>query len=305
MLGDDGTNGAGRAGGCRRPRRPATRRRAGIRGWRARRWSGVPDSELVEQAKRRKLDGEAQAGDSRERRCVHEARPGWRALLRREGLYTSLFRRTGVSNAAGMARCGSLGSRAGCKPAGRKRDQEIVEPEAACWRRAEAELAKARMVIEIQGNVSALLEQMLGHRAWRERKLRAMICQTIDELDVDHRGPGRHAGRAALHRPRSTVTAGRPGLGRNGPRPEPDRRRPRNSSLAGLIEAGQAPVRGPGAGAPVTALAAGGDHPARRDCYRRWLLGFSVPSGRFRTMPVWVRTSWCVIGARRSCCRRR
>jgi hypothetical protein len=28
--------------------------------------------------------------------------------------------------------------------------------------RAEAELAKARKVIEIQGNVSALLEQMLG-----------------------------------------------------------------------------------------------------------------------------------------------
>jgi hypothetical protein len=28
--------------------------------------------------------------------------------------------------------------------------------------RAEAELAKARRVIEIQGNVSALLEQMLG-----------------------------------------------------------------------------------------------------------------------------------------------
>ena len=51
------------------------------------------------------------------------------------------------------------------KPRGRKpvdrRDQEIV----ALTRkleRSETELQKARRVIEIQGNVSALLEEMLG-----------------------------------------------------------------------------------------------------------------------------------------------
>ena len=48
----------------------------------------------------------------------------------------------------------------GRKPADR-RDQEIAELRRRT-ERLEAELAKARTVIEIQGNVSALLEEMLG-----------------------------------------------------------------------------------------------------------------------------------------------
>ena len=40
---------------------------------------------------------------------------------------------------------------------------------------------KARKVIEIQGNLSALLEQMLGIRE-REREHRAMIERTVEEL---------------------------------------------------------------------------------------------------------------------------
>jgi hypothetical protein len=48
------------------------------------------------------------------------------------------------------------------------------------------------------------------------------------------------------------------------------------------------------------------EQPRRRDCrLRRWLSGFRGLSGRFRTMPGWVRTLWRVIAVRRSCCRRR
>jgi hypothetical protein len=53
-----------------------------------------------------------------------------------------------------------LGRPRGRKPADR-RDQQIAELTRRA-ERSEAELQKARKVIEIQGNVSALLEQMLG-----------------------------------------------------------------------------------------------------------------------------------------------
>jgi hypothetical protein len=53
-----------------------------------------------------------------------------------------------------------LGKPRGRKPAD-KRDQEIVALKRKLGR-SEAELVKARRVIEIQGNVSALLEEMLG-----------------------------------------------------------------------------------------------------------------------------------------------
>jgi hypothetical protein len=53
-----------------------------------------------------------------------------------------------------------LGKSRGRKPADR-REQQIVKLQRRA-ERAEAELQKARKAIEIQGNVSALLEQMLG-----------------------------------------------------------------------------------------------------------------------------------------------
>jgi transposase len=53
-----------------------------------------------------------------------------------------------------------LGRPRGRKPADR-RDREIAELTRRA-ERAEAELVKARKVIEIQGNLSELLEQMLG-----------------------------------------------------------------------------------------------------------------------------------------------
>jgi len=117
----------------------------------------VPDPELVERAKRRsftakyKLEILAKADA-----CTQ---PGEIAeLLRREGLYTShlTYWRKQVKDGA----LKELGKSRGRKPADR-RDREIAELRRRA-ERAEVELQKAKKVIEIQGNVSALLEQMLG-----------------------------------------------------------------------------------------------------------------------------------------------
>jgi len=118
---------------------------------------GVSDPELVEQAKRRSFSAEYKA------RILAEAdactRPGEVGeLLRREGLYTSHLTYWRKQRRAGALK--ELGRPRGRVPADR-RDQEIVELRRRA-QRAEAELAKAKKVIEIQGNVSALLEQMLG-----------------------------------------------------------------------------------------------------------------------------------------------
>jgi transposase len=80
-------------------------------------------------------------------------------LLRREGLYTShlTYWRKQVKDDA----LKELGKPRGRKPVDR-RDEEIAKLERKL-ERSEAELVKARRVIEIQGNVSALLEEM---RAW-------------------------------------------------------------------------------------------------------------------------------------------
>ena len=117
----------------------------------------VPDPELVEQAKRRSFTAEYKA------RILAEAdactRPGEVGeLLRREGLYTSHLtywrkqRKDGALNELGQPR--------GRKPAD-KRDAQIVALTRRA-ERAEAELAKMNRVVKIQGNVSALLEEMLG-----------------------------------------------------------------------------------------------------------------------------------------------
>src|SRR5919106_336968 len=79
-------------------------------------------------------------------------------LLRREGLYTSHLTYWRKQRRDGALR--ELGQSRGRKPADR-RDAEIAELRRRA-ERAEAELVKARRVIEIQGNVSSLLEQMLG-----------------------------------------------------------------------------------------------------------------------------------------------
>jgi transposase len=119
--------------------------------------TGVPDPELVEQAKRRTFTAKYKAEIlAKADACTKPGEIG--ELLRREGLYTSHLtywrkqRRDGALKELGQSR--------GRKPADR-RDQEIAQLKHKL-ERFEAELVKARRVIEIQGNVSALLEEMLG-----------------------------------------------------------------------------------------------------------------------------------------------
>jgi transposase len=117
----------------------------------------APNPELVQRPVRRRYSAEYKL------RIVQEAdaceRPGEiGALLRREGLYTSHLTYWRKQRDAGALR--ELGRPRGRQPTDR-RDAEIAEL-ARRLERSEAELAKARKVIEIQGNVSALLEQMLG-----------------------------------------------------------------------------------------------------------------------------------------------
>ncbi len=117
----------------------------------------VPDPELVERPARRRYSAEyklriVQEDDA----CTAPGEVG--ALLRREGLYTSHLTYWRKQRDAGALR--ELGRQRGRKPSDR-RDREIAELRARA-ERAEAELEKARKVIEVQGKVSALLEQMLG-----------------------------------------------------------------------------------------------------------------------------------------------
>ena len=79
------------------------------------------------------------------------------ALLRREGLYTSHLTYWRKQREQGTLE--ALGRRRGRQPADR-RDRELADLRARN-ERLEAELARARKVIEVQGNVSALLEQLL------------------------------------------------------------------------------------------------------------------------------------------------
>src|SRR5260370_42152619 len=118
---------------------------------------GVPDPELVERAKRRSFTAKYKLEIlARAKACTRPGEVG--ELLRREGLYTShlTYWRKQVRDGA----LKELGRPRGRKPADR-RDREIGELTRRA-ERAESELVKARKVIEIQGNLSALLEQMLG-----------------------------------------------------------------------------------------------------------------------------------------------
>lgn len=111
-----------------------------------------PDTELVERARRRRFTASTSC-----RSCARPTRaasPGEiGALLRREGLYSSLLtdwrRQRERGSVAALAR-----------PRGRQKGDPRETQIAARQRRlecAERELEKARRVIEVQGNVSALL----------------------------------------------------------------------------------------------------------------------------------------------------
>ncbi len=117
----------------------------------------VPDPELVEQAKRRSFTAEYKAKIlAKADACTRPGEVG--ELLRREGLYTSHLTYWRKQRKDGALK--ELGKPRGRKPVD-NRDAQI----AALTRRAEraeTELAKMKRVVEIQGNVSALLEEMLG-----------------------------------------------------------------------------------------------------------------------------------------------
>ena len=116
----------------------------------------VPHPELVERPQRRRFSARYKL------RILQEAdactRPGEvGSLLRREGLYSShlsAWRRQREEGALkGLA-----------QPRGRPKPNPLEAENTALRRRAEkaeAELAKARKVIEVQGKVSALLGELL------------------------------------------------------------------------------------------------------------------------------------------------
>src|SRR5712691_644374 len=120
---------------------------------------GEPDPELVERPRRRRFTAEYKLRIPREAEAC--SRPGEvGALLRREGLYTSHLSAWRQQRNAGALE--ALARKRGRKPADR-RDAELAALRRRA-ERAEAELEKARTVIEVQGNVSALLGQLLEPR---------------------------------------------------------------------------------------------------------------------------------------------
>ena len=124
---------------------------------------GVPDPELLERPVRRRFTAEYKLQILREAdACTRLGQVG--ALLRREGLYSSHLATWRKQRDAGSMQALS-------RPRGRKPPHPL-ESENAMLRkrveRAETELEKARKVIEVQGNVSALLGQLLEPRGARE-----------------------------------------------------------------------------------------------------------------------------------------
>jgi transposase len=119
--------------------------------------AGAPDPELVEQAKRRTFTAKYKAEIlAKADACTRPGEIG--ELLRWEGLYTSHLTYWRKQRKDGALK--ELGQPRGRKPVDR-RDQEIAQLQRKL-ERSEAELAKMKRVVEIQGNVSALLEEMLG-----------------------------------------------------------------------------------------------------------------------------------------------
>jgi len=120
---------------------------------------GAPDPELVERPRRRRFTAEYKLAIVREAEAC--SRPGEiGALLRREGLYSSLLTEWRRARDAGALEALE-------RPRGRRAPHPLEAENADLRRRAEraeAELAKARTVIEVQGNVSALLGELLEPR---------------------------------------------------------------------------------------------------------------------------------------------
>src|SRR5215217_6106485 len=115
----------------------------------------IPDSEVPERAKRpRSYSARYKAAILAEYETLD--REGKGALLRREGLYTSLLSEWRKQRDRGAL--AALGT-----PSGRPPVDPVERDNVRLRRRVErleAELGKARRVIEVQGKLSALLEQL-------------------------------------------------------------------------------------------------------------------------------------------------
>ena len=121
----------------------------------------MPDPELVERASRRRFSAAYKLSIVREAdACSKPGEIG--ALMRREGLYSSHLGKWREQRDQGAL--GGLEP----KPRGPRAPSADSVENARLRRdldRAEADLATARRVIEVQGNVSALLEELLTKRA--------------------------------------------------------------------------------------------------------------------------------------------
>jgi transposase-like protein len=123
-----------------------------------------PEPEVLERARPpRQYPAEYKAEILAEYERLDKAGKG--ALLRREGLYTSL-----ISEWRKQRDRGALAelARPSGRPAADPKDAEIARLKRRV-ERAEAELETARKVIEVQGKLSALLEQLATDSAQTER----------------------------------------------------------------------------------------------------------------------------------------
>jgi transposase len=129
--------------------------------------AAVPDAELVERATRRRFSAEYKLQVLQQAEaCTRPGEIG--ALLRREGLYTSHL--TAWRKQREQGALAALGRRRG-RPKGDGREAQVAALRARA-ERAEAELEKARRVIEVQGNVSALLGELLEPRGAKRNTAR-------------------------------------------------------------------------------------------------------------------------------------
>jgi transposase-like protein len=114
----------------------------------------VPDPEVPARARSRTYSAAYKARILDEYEALDKAGKG--ALLRREGLYTSLISAWRIQRDQGAR--AALARPAGRPPAD-ARDKEIARLRARV-ERLEGELGKAKTVIEVQGKLSALLGQL-------------------------------------------------------------------------------------------------------------------------------------------------
>ena len=114
----------------------------------------VPDDDPAARPRRRRFSAEYKAKILAEYEAAPDGEKG--SVLRREGLYSSQITEWRQARDAGV--------RSGLEPGARKPKQSAAEVELeklkAKHRRAEAELARTRMALDIMGEASALLESL-------------------------------------------------------------------------------------------------------------------------------------------------